>query len=548
MLSIFFRGVSSDSGGATAVVARPVAPCWWGGTDLAGVGRLALVAVLLGGLYALGALLPFWYLNSPEAGAAFFPPAGLTLSVLVLSPRRTWPLWLAVVATAEIAVDLTHGQSVGMAIGFAAANVVEPLIGATLLIWTRHRVRSLRQHMFGYVATAVCLGPIAGAVIGATTATVIGGASGWLSIAGKWWLGDALGVLVVATPILAWSRRSHLELECSAWEVAGITVVATLVTVVPAMLSRHPMLYTVLPVLLWAAFRGGVRAVSVAGVGVAFAADWAAVTGRANELVAGGSPAEQLVYIQLFLAVTLLASLTLAVEVAERRRAEGAERRAEGERARAELAVATAAATERRRIAQETHDIVGHALNVMLLQAGAARRVLDSDADESRQLLQSLEEVGRNAFSDLDVALGLADEPPDRVANPGLSDLPALVGMMRGAGMSVDLIVEGNAEHAVSRLVDWSGYRIIQEALTNASKYAPNSRTEVTVRYDAEAVSIAVVDDGTGRGPARPNPGGGRGIIGMRERVAVLGGRIDIGPNGRSGFAVRARLPLAKTT
>jgi signal transduction histidine kinase len=504
---------------------------------------------VLGALYALGALLPFWYLTSPQAGAAFFPPAGITLSVLVLSPRRTWPLWLVVVAVVEIVVDLTHGQTSGMAAGFAAANVVEPLLGATALIWANRRLRTMRQQLCAYLVCAVAVGPVAGAAIGATTATVIGGSSGWFSIAGKWWLGDALGVLVVATPILAWSGRAYVERECPPSKAIGIAIVATLVTILPAVWWHHPMLYAVLPVLVWAAFSGGVRAVSVAGVGVAFAADWAAVTGRASELIAGGDSAQQLLYVQLFLAVTILASLTLAVEVAERRRAEGAEHRAVGERARAELAIASAADSERRRIAQETHDIVGHALNVMLLQAGAARRIIDTDAAQSRRLLESLEQVGRDAFNDLDVALRLADEVPEGTANPGLSSVPELVEVMREAGMSVDVVVKGDRETKVSTLVDWSGYRIVQEALTNVAKYAPDACTRVKVHYESAAVSISVIDDGAGRASAvSSNPGTGRGIIGMRERVAVLGGQIDIGPIGRTGFAVRARLPAPKKT
>lgn len=546
---IFFRGVSPDGSSATAVAA-PVASPWGLGNDLARVARLAAAAVGLGGLYALGALLPFWYLSSPEAGAAFFPPAGLTVSVLLLTNRRTWPLWLVVVAIAEIAVDVTHGQTVGMALGFAAANVVEPVVGAVLVLAVTHRLSTMRQFFTSFVVCAVGLGPVAGAVIGATTATALGGASGWFSIVGKWWVGDALGVLVVAIPILAWSTRSRLRLECSRLEMVAITLVAILVTILPAVFLHHPMLYAVLPVLLWAAFRGGVRAMSVAGVGVAFAADWAAVTGRARDLIAGGSAAEQLLYVQLFLGVTLLASLAFAVEVAERRHAERAERRAEAERARAELAVVTAADMERRRIAQETHDIVGHALNVMLLQAGAARRVLDDDADQSRQLLASLEEVGRHAFNDLDVALGLADEPPDGVANLGLASVPALVDVMREAGMAIDLVVEGDGDRVVTTLVDWSGYRIVQEALTNAARHAPGSRCEVTIRYEAGAVFIAVVDDGNGPRAAMPlaAAGSGRGIVGMRERVAVLGGDIDIGPDGGAGFGVRARLPVAMKT
>jgi len=205
----------SSHGSAPGAVAVPTgAPRLQVATDVAGVRRLAAVAVALGGLYALGALLPFWYLGAPEAGAAFFPPAGLTVCVLGLSPRRTWPLWLAVVATAEIAVDLTHGQTIGMALGFAAANVVEPLLGTTALIWATRRLSTMRAQLAGYVATAVALGPVAGAAIGATTAIVVGGGSGWFSIAGKWWIGDALGVLVVATPILAWSRWAYSDVEC----------------------------------------------------------------------------------------------------------------------------------------------------------------------------------------------------------------------------------------------------------------------------------------------------------------------------------------------
>jgi signal transduction histidine kinase len=534
---------------ATAVTARPVVGRWRPDTDVARVGLLALVAVLLGALYAVGALLPFWYLSSPQAGAAFFPPAGLTLSVLLLSPRRTWPLWLAVVAVAEIAVDLTHGQTTSMALGFAAANVVEPLVGALALAWAIRHLRSMRQHLGSYLVCGVAVGPVAGAVIGASTAVLLGGASGWFSIAGKWWVGDALGVLVVATPILAFSRGWRVDIECSRREAMGITAIATLVTILPAVWWHHPMLYAVLPVMLWAGFRGGVRVVSLAGVGVAFAADWVAVTGRASDLIAGGDSAQQLLYVQLFLGVTLLASLIFAVEVAERRRAERAEHKAVGERAQAELAVVTAAATERRRIAQETHDIVGHALNVMLLQAGAARRVIESDAEESRRLLQSLEQVGREAFSDLDVALGLADEPPDGTANPGLASVPALVDVLQRVGMSVNLTVEGREDGSVSRLVDWSAYRIIQEALTNASKHAPNAHAEVWVRFEFDAVSIAVIDDGNGSSSGGSTPPRlGRGLIGMRERVAVLGGDIQIGPEDGAGFGVRARLPLAKKT
>src|SRR6185436_17019676 len=112
---------------------------------------VAATAVGLAVLYALGALLPFSYLASQAAGAAFFPPAGLTLSILVLTPRSRWPLWLAAVAAAECFVDLTHGQSVAAAMGFVLANTIEPLVGASLMCWYRGRHQlSLRPQLLNF--------------------------------------------------------------------------------------------------------------------------------------------------------------------------------------------------------------------------------------------------------------------------------------------------------------------------------------------------------------------------------------------------------------
>lgn len=517
---------------------RGTVPAWRGVRPTAGV------AVVLAGLYALGALLPFWYLTSPAAGAAFFPPAGLSLAVLVLTRRRTWPLWLTIVAVTEITVDLTHGQTLGMALGFAAANVIEPLVGATLLRSTMRARIGLRQMLPLYVVCAVVVGPAVGAVIGATTAAIVAGGNDWWGTAARWWLGDALGVLVIATPILSWSRWSRFDTDYSVPEALATTVLAAVVTIGPAMLWGHPMLYGVLPILAFAAFRGGARAVSLAGVGVAFAADWAAVTGRVSELIPGGTAAEELVYVQLYLGVTLLFALVLANEVTERRRAENAQRRAQAERAEAQLAATAAAGLERRRIAREIHDIVSHALNVMLLQAGAARRLLNADVEESRNLLETIEAVGRGAFRDLDVALGLADDPPDSFAGRGLASVPALVDLMRQAGMTIDYTVEGQANGSIPTIVDWSAFRVVQEAMTNVVKYAPRAHVQVTARFLPEEVIVSVVDDGGGSVPAPLTNGNGRGLIGMRERVTALGGHIDIDANGGSGFAIRASLPV----
>src|SRR4051794_25474662 len=284
--------------------------------------RPVAAAVALGGLYALGALLPFWFLSSPAAGAAFFPSAGMTLAALVVAPRRTWPLWLATVAVAEVAVDLTHGQTLAMALGFAAANVVEPLLGATALRASLAGTRSLRARLLLFVGCAVLLGPLVGGAIGGLVATGWGAGTAWGPIAGRWWLGDAIGVLVVATPVLAWLRPPRCSPRQRARVIVVTTALAAGMVVVPALAWHHPPVYAVLPVLMWAAVSGGVRTVSIAGLGVALAVDWAAVTGRASQLVGAGTPGNQLVQVQLFLAVTLLAALLLATEVVERRRME----------------------------------------------------------------------------------------------------------------------------------------------------------------------------------------------------------------------------------
>jgi signal transduction histidine kinase len=322
-----------------------------------------------------------------------------------------------------------------------------------------------------------------------------------------------------------------------------MVLIATAVAVVPAVLWHRPILYAVLPVLVWAALRGGWRAVSLAGVGVAFAINWATVTGRTDKLFAV-EETQQLVFVQLFVAVTLVTALVLAVEVAERRRAERLVRDAEARRARAEREATVAAGNERLRIARETHDSVGHALNVMLLQTGAARRAITSDSAMSLEFLESIEKVGREAFHELDMVLDLSDRASDDTVS-GLAHLPALVEVMSQAGMHLELEMPSTRALELSRLLDWSAYRIVQEALTNVAKHAPSAHARVTVRLTDDALEVSVVDDGQGTRPAGPVVVG-RGLIGMRERSEILGGELEVGPRPAGGFGVRARLPRSR--
>ena len=208
-----------------------------------------------------------------------------------------------------------------------------------------------------------------------------------------------------------------------------------------------------------------------------------------------------------------------------------------------------ATADERTRIARELHDVVAHSVSVMTVQAGAARRLLDrSEADpQVREAMATIEATGREALTELRRAIGVLREDgenPGVAPQPGVADIPALVARAREAGLSVQLEMEGEPRSLPSG-VDLSAYRIVQEALTNAFKHAGPARAVVRVCYGEEAVEVQVIDDGRGAA-ADPAPvGGGNGLVGMRERVAMLEGDLQAGPRTGGGYEVKARLPLS---
>lgn len=203
-----------------------------------------------------------------------------------------------------------------------------------------------------------------------------------------------------------------------------------------------------------------------------------------------------------------------------------------------------AAAAERSRIARELHDVVAHSLSVMVVQAGAARRVIADDPDRAGEALRSIEVTGRDALAELRRLLGvLRRDEHERAAlepQPGLGRLNELVARFRAAGLATELSVDMDGR-ILPPGADRSAYRVVQEALTNTLKHANATRAAVRVRADADGLEIEVVDDG--RGDA-PSDGAGAGLIGMRERVAFFGGDFRAGPRGGGGYAVWARFPL----
>jgi signal transduction histidine kinase len=234
-----------------------------------------------------------------------------------------------------------------------------------------------------------------------------------------------------------------------------------------------------------------------------------------------------------------------------------------------EDATRRAVALERSRIASELHDVVTHNVSMMVVQAGAGRRVLTAAPEDARSALLAIEESGRAAIVELQHLLGLLGQPEDGSLTgadsaplqpqPGLDRLPSLIDRVTAAGVPVELRVTG-AMRALPQGIDLAAYRIIQEALTNVIKHAGQPQTTVTIRYDAGAVAIEVADEGHPRaaaqhrlaepGAAGTTPGGpgatahaGRGLLGLRERVSLYGGELAAGRHPGGGWLVRAHIP-----
>jgi signal transduction histidine kinase len=237
------------------------------------------------------------------------------------------------------------------------------------------------------------------------------------------------------------------------------------------------------------------------------------------------------------------AVVTGVVMVLVRRVVGDRERRAQLAERERDIAAREAVVEERARIARELHDAIAHNVSMMVVQAGAERRVLDGERGSAGEVLQTIEEIGRGALTEMRRLVGMlrSDSPDSLAPQPGLADLPTLVGQVREAGLPVDLKIAGECRTLPVGL-ELSAYRIVQEALTNALKHAGDAHASVRVHYGPDSLELEIVDDGAAV-PA-PSASGGHGLVGMRERVALYGGRFDAGRRPSGGFAIRVLLPI----
>jgi signal transduction histidine kinase len=282
---------------------------------------------------------------------------------------------------------------------------------------------------------------------------------------------------------------------------------------------------------------GNVRRAGQARVGLAI------VLGGAAIVVYNGptESAGELLFTPMLFGMAWLVGYALRERAQQTEAAEERAVRAERER---EAAARVAVAEERGRIARELHDVVAHAVSVMVLQVGAVRHRMPETDTEDRETLKNVEQAGRAALAEMRRLLNAMRRDGDEaelLPQPGLDDLEALVAEVRAAGLAVRLQVQGQPV-PLSPGLDLSAYRIVQEGLTNSLKHAAASQADVEVRYGPRELELEVRDNGRG-GPST-NGGPGHGLVGVRERVKIYGGDMSAGVSRAGGFVLRARLPL----
>jgi signal transduction histidine kinase len=384
-----------------------------------------------------------------------------------------------------------------------------------------HRVSRIRQAAREYWFDAL----IALLAISALLELVIGRDSP-NSARTLWFALPAIGVLVL--PIFL-RRRFPFAAPTAYW------VLATAISLV----DWRPIPYAVglFPIGLTVAFLiGNLRNPLKAGIGLAVVVSASAIIVYE---IPGHSTAE-LVFIPLEFVIAWVAGLALH-ERAEQ--AEAAEIRATVAERERDAAARVAVAEERARIARELHDIVAHAVSVMVLQVGAVRHKLPEDA-EDRDALQGVEQAGRTALAEMRrllAAMRTDGDEAELTPQPGLDGLDSLAKEVGRAGLPVRLHVDGDP-FPLPRAIDLSAYRIVQEGLTNALKHARASAADVIVRYRPDELQLEVRDDGIG---TASSDGLGHGLVGIRERVKIYGGEMTAGTANGRGFVLRTRLPIA---
>jgi signal transduction histidine kinase len=339
---------------------------------------------------------------------------------------------------------------------------------------------------------------------------------------------------LAATLPLAWRRRAPVA--------ATAVVMAGLIAQIAIEGDSLGLSLLAAVVIVWSTARHFDRRTALASLGIAIGAFWIA------SAVPPTSGAQYVIGDALWGSSVLGGSWALGRAFRSRRlRAHELEERADHLEREQEAQARAAVADERGRIARELHDIVAHNVSTMVVQAGAGKRVMESDPDGARKAFESIERSGRQALAEMRRLLGILRTDREGLAlapQPGLEHLEALISHVESAGLPVELTVVGEPQPLPSG-IDVSAYRIIQEGLTNAIKHAGPAHAEVVVRYGDRELQLEILDDGQGAEESMANGAQqGHGLVGMRERVNLYDGTLETGSREGRGYAVRARLPM----
>jgi signal transduction histidine kinase len=367
---------------------------------------------------------------------------------------------------------------------------------------------------------------IAALAIEAMLQVVVGGDSAGLR--SLWFALPAIAILVL--PIFA-RRRFPFAGPAAYW------VVAAAISLVDPLLI--PYANSLFPIGMAVAFLlGNLRNSGKAAVGLGLVVGCTAIL--VNEIP--DHRTAELVFVPMEFAISWLAGFALrerAVQV------EAAEMRAIFAERERDAAARVAVAEERARIARELHDVVAHAVSVMVLHVGAVRHNLPDEMASDRDALQGVERAGRTALAEMRRLLGAMRNDGDEAElgpQPGLDGLDSLLEEIGRAGLPVELHVDGEPV-PLPRGIELSAYRIVQEGLTNALKHARATTANVTVRYQPHALQLEIRDNGLG---TATSDGLGHGLVGIRERVKIYGGEMSAGTATEGGFVLRTRLPLSR--
>lgn len=278
------------------------------------MGRLFILVFLA---FATGAVLSWESFGSSVGPSFFYPSAGVTVAAMILSRRALWPAIVAAIIAAELLVDSVYGNPLALSVGFALSNVVEPLVGASIVLRCCGGRPDLRKRRdFGVFIAGACLaGPFVGGLIGGTASSVLNGLP-WLPAALTWWSGDALGVLVMASPILLWTQQSSVVRQ-RPWETAA-TLLVTAALSVASFWTEAPPSMLMLPVLAWAAFRLDMLGAALAGVVAAFLSNIMTTRGWGLFRSTDASPETQVLLTQALVATIVVVAMLIGQEASAR--------------------------------------------------------------------------------------------------------------------------------------------------------------------------------------------------------------------------------------